>query len=75
MEQWKELAQRLCAVSAYREFLQLPAMEALGRLVRALAAGGAGGALMDAYAETFYQLQLADKKKRFNARIKQKAKR
>lgn len=59
MEQWKELAQRLCAVSAYREFLQLPAMEALGRLVRALAAGGAGGALMDAYAETFYQLQLA----------------
>lgn len=60
MEKWKLYARRLCAVSAYRSFLELPAVAALRRLIDELARETPDGtALMNDYAEVFYQLQLA----------------
>lgn len=60
VEKWKTYAQRLCAVSAYRDMLELPAMRALRRLIGEMAKETPDGdALMNNYAEVFYQLQLA----------------
>lgn len=60
MNIWKNYALRLSAVGAYRSFLVLPPVQALAKLIRALAEETADDeALLDHYAETFYALQKA----------------
>lgn len=57
MNIWKNYALRLSAVGAYRSFLVLPPVQALAKLIRALAEETADDeALLDHYAETFYAL-------------------
>lgn len=54
MNIWKNYALRLSAVGAYRSFLVLPPVQALAKLIRALAEETADDeALLDHYAETF----------------------
>ena len=60
MEEWKNYARRLRAISAYRGLLALPALRALQGLVEELAREQPdGGRVIDCYADTFYQLQRA----------------
>ncbi len=60
MEDRKNYACSLRAISAYRSFLQLPPVRALQSLVDELAKESPDGAvLMTEYADVFYQLQLA----------------
>ena len=60
MEEWKNYARRLRAISAYRGLLALPALRALQGLVEELAREQPdGGKVIDCYADTFYQLQRA----------------
>lgn len=58
MDSWKMYARRLWAISAYRDFLFLPPVQMLQVLVEKLAAEESDE-LLWAYADVFYQLQLA----------------
>ena len=60
MENWNDHARRLWTVSAYRELMRLPALQALQTLVEALAEDAPGEKrLLEAYTGAFYQLQAA----------------
>lgn len=60
MEKWKEYAQRLWAISAYRNLMALPVLQQLQLLVETLAEDAPERKqLLMAYTGTFYELQRA----------------